>query len=114
MVSPSSNTFFLPYSCLMGQLSTVSGVLSKKKWVCNHTLSYTVLDSFQTIKPQKRLSSSASKKKCKTGRTVAGGKSGKTHRRNLQTRTVVNLRNSLVLINESISNLLRVHFFHTY
>jgi hypothetical protein len=51
-------------------------------------------------KPQKRLSSSVSKNKCKTGHTVAGGKSGKTPGRNFSTRTVVNLRNSLV------------HFFH--
>ncbi len=44
---------------------------------------------------------------------MAGGKSGKTPGRNLPTRTVLNLRNSLVVINQSISNLLRVHFFHT-
>ncbi len=44
--------------------------------------------------------------------TVAGGKSGKTPERNLPIRTVVNLRNSLVLKNQSLSNLLRVHFFH--
>jgi hypothetical protein len=45
--------------------------------------------------------------------TVAGGKSGKTPGRNLPTRTEVNLRNSLVVINQSVSNLLRVQFFHT-
>jgi hypothetical protein len=45
--------------------------------------------------------------------TVAGGKSGKIPGRNLPTRTVANLRNSLVAINQSISNLLHVHFFHT-
>ncbi len=43
--------------------------------------------------------------------TVAG-KSRKTPGRNLPTRTEVNMRNSLVVINQSISNLLRVHFFH--
>jgi hypothetical protein len=44
---------------------------------------------------------------------VAGRKSGKTSGRNLPTPTVANLRNSLVAINQSISNLLHVHFFHT-
>jgi hypothetical protein len=44
---------------------------------------------------------------------VAGGKSGNFPGRNLPTRTVVNLRSSLVLINQSILNLLRVHFIHT-
>ncbi len=48
-------------------------------------------------------------------RTVAAGKSGNTPGRNLPTRTVDNMRtgNSFVIINQSISNLLRVHFFHT-
>jgi hypothetical protein len=45
--------------------------------------------------------------------TVASGKSGKTPGRNLQTCTVVNLRNNLVVINQSISNFLRVYFFYT-
>jgi hypothetical protein len=44
---------------------------------------------------------------------VAGRKSGKTPGRNLPTRTVVNLRKSLVVIKQFISNLLRVHFFYT-
>ncbi len=48
-------------------------------------------------------------------RTAAGGKSGNTPERNLPNRTVVNLRTgySFVIINQSFSNLLRVHSIHT-
>jgi hypothetical protein len=46
------------------------------------------------------------------GGHVAGGKSGKTPRRNLLTCKSVNLYNRSVVITQSISNLLRVHFFH--
>jgi hypothetical protein len=42
MVSPSITTFFLPYTCLMGQLSKILiGGVAKNGWVCN--ISYPIL-----------------------------------------------------------------------
>ncbi len=46
-------------------------------------------------------------------RTLAGGKSGNSPGRNLPTCIVINLRSSLVIINQSNLNLLRVHFIYT-